>query len=66
MKLYWQLAILDENSFAVLLRLDLLDFANTIYLVIFKYILEERLKLFLNNDINNNINVIKLKAVVVR
>ena len=48
--------------FAVLLRLDLLNFANTIYSVIFKYILEERLELFLDN----NINTIELEAAVVR
>jgi len=48
--------------FTVLLRSDLLNFANTIYLVIFKYILEERLELFLDN----NINAIELEAAVVR
>ena len=41
---------------------DLLNFANTIYLVIFKYIPEEHLELFLDN----NINAIELEAAVVR
>ena len=50
----------------VLLRLDLLNLANTIYLVIFKYILKKRLKLFLDNNINDNIDVIELEAAVVR
>ena len=34
--------------------------------MIFKYTQEERLKLFSDNDINDNINVIELEVVVVR
>ena len=65
-KLYQQLAILNKSLFAVLPRLDLLNLTNTIYLVIFKYTLEERLKLFLDNNINDNINIMELEAAVVR
>ena len=46
----------------ILLYLDLLNFANTIYSVTFKYTPEEHLELFLDN----NINAIELEAVVVR
>ena len=65
-KLYWQLGILNKGLFAVLLHLDLLDLANTIYSVIFKYTPKKHLKLFLDNDINANINAIKLEAAVIR
>jgi len=59
-KLYWQLCILDEGSFAVLPRSHLLDLANTMYSVIFEYTPEERLELFSDDDID----VMELEAAV--